>query len=148
MMDDYLTHRRRGFNYMRLDDREIDPPGHATELFSQWAVDYLEDRQASDQPFFLYLAFNAPHFPIQPPIDWVGRARQRLPDASDKRVQNVAFVEHVDHHVGMVLDAIDRLGLAERTAVVLTSDNGGVACRMLKTTRHGGAASRIIMTAG
>lgn len=125
MMDDYRTHRREGFNYMRLQDGEIDPPGHATELFSQWAVDYMKSRKDTEQPFFMYLAFNAPHFPIQPPADWVGRAAERLPAADEKRIANVAFVEHVDHHVGVVLDAIDSLGLADNTAVILTSDNGG-----------------------
>ena len=44
MMDDYYNHRRHGFNYMRLDDKEIDPEGHATDLFTQWAIDYLRER--------------------------------------------------------------------------------------------------------
>jgi len=74
MMDDYYKHRRHGINYMRLNDQEIDPPGHATDLFSTWASDYLRDRATKpDQPFFLYLAYNAPHTPIQPPDEWLGR---------------------------------------------------------------------------
>jgi arylsulfatase A-like enzyme len=35
MMDDYYNHRRHGINYMRLNNKEIDPKGHATDLFSQ-----------------------------------------------------------------------------------------------------------------
>ena len=49
MMDDYLTHRRHGINYMRRD-REIDPEGHATDLFTDWAVEYLEERAKTDRP--------------------------------------------------------------------------------------------------
>ena len=68
MMDDYYKHRRHGVNYMRRNEEEIDPSGHATNLFSHWAVDYLNSQKAKDRPFFLYLAYNAPHTPIQPPL--------------------------------------------------------------------------------
>lgn len=67
MMDDYFTHRRHGINYMRDGREEVDPEGHATELFTRWAVDFLGSRQKDAAPFFLYLAYNAPHAPIQPP---------------------------------------------------------------------------------
>ena len=74
MMDDYYTHRRHDRNYMRLNDREIDPQGHATDLFTDWAIEYLASQErAKPEPFFLYLAYNAPHDPIQPPPDWLER---------------------------------------------------------------------------
>ena len=63
MMDDYFTHLRHGNNYMRRNENEIHPDGHATDLFSDWACDYLETR-SGEKPFFLYLAYNAPHTPI------------------------------------------------------------------------------------
>jgi arylsulfatase A-like enzyme len=56
MMDDYYHHRRHGNNYMRLNNKEIDPKGHATDLFSQWSVDYINSRKNAAQPFFFYLA--------------------------------------------------------------------------------------------
>jgi arylsulfatase A-like enzyme len=77
MMDDYYQHRRHGNNYMRLNDKQIDPKGHATDLFTQWAVDYINSRSKKTQPFFLYLAYNAPHTPIQPPDDWLRRVKNR-----------------------------------------------------------------------
>jgi arylsulfatase A-like enzyme len=65
MMDSYYDHRRHGNNYMRRNRETIDPEGHATDLFSDWAIDYLRERaKQPDEPFFLYLAYNAPHFPI------------------------------------------------------------------------------------
>ena len=73
MMDSYTTHLRHGTNYMRQGTEEIHPEGHATELFTQWAIDYLGERAASpEQPFFLYLAYNAPHYPLhakQPDVE-------------------------------------------------------------------------------
>ena len=49
---------------------------HATDLFTDWAVDYLRDwAEHRDQPFFLYLAYNSPHFPIEPPSEWLAKVR-------------------------------------------------------------------------
>jgi len=125
MMDDYHNHRRHGFNYMRLNDKEIDPEGHATDLFTQWAIDYLRDRSRQEQPFFLYLAYNAPHAPIQPPREWLERVRQREAGISDRRAALVALIEHLDAGIGKVMDALEETNLRDKTLVIFTSDNGG-----------------------
>jgi len=125
MMDDYYNHRRHGINYIRLNDKEIDPKGHATELFSQWAVDYIKERSRSKQPFFLYLAYNAPHTPIQPPKDWLDRVEKREKDISDKRAKLVALIEHMDDGIGKVIAALKENGLYNNTFIIFTSDNGG-----------------------
>jgi arylsulfatase A-like enzyme len=126
MMDDYWTHLRHGHNFMRRDRETITPTGHATDLFTQWACDYLAQRSESKQPFFLYLAYNAPHGPIQPPPEWLEKVRRREPDMTEKRAKLVALIEHFDDGVGRVLDTLDRSGLAGNTLVILTSDNGGL----------------------
>lgn len=126
MMDSYTTHLRHGRNYMRRNAEIIQPDGHATDLFSDWAVDYLHNRaRQSAQPFFLYLAYNAPHFPIEPPADWLDRVNQRQPDLAPARALNVAFVEHLDDGIGRVLKTLRETGLDQNTVVVFTSDNGG-----------------------
>jgi arylsulfatase A-like enzyme len=126
MMDSYTTHRRHGLNLMRLDAAEIDPVGHATDLFSDWAAAYLRERsQSPDRPFFLLLAYNAPHFPVEPPAPWLERVTQRAPGIDETRARNVAFVEHLDAGIGRVLAALDETGLAKNTAVMFSSDNGG-----------------------
>ncbi|MDA3925490.1 MAG: sulfatase-like hydrolase/transferase [Kiritimatiellae bacterium] len=125
MMDDYYTHQRQGHNYMRLNQKEINPEGHATDIFTGWAVDYFKDRKDKVQPFFLYLAYNAPHFPIQPPDEWVDKIRNREKGIDEKRLKNVAFVEHLDYGIGKVLDALEESGLAKNTIIAFASDNGG-----------------------
>ncbi len=126
MMDSYTTHLRHGNNYMRRNAEVIEPQGHATDLFSDWAADYLRARAAHDgQPFFLYLAYNAPHFPIEPPAEWLAKVKQRAPEMEEKRARNVALVEHLDAGIGRVLAALDDAGLADNTVVVFTADNGG-----------------------
>jgi arylsulfatase A-like enzyme len=126
MMDDYWTHRRHGLNFMRHNQEVIDPQGHATDIFTGWACEYLEERAKAGGPFLLYLAYNAPHDPIQPPPEWLGKVKQRQPGLSGKRAKLVALIEHLDSGIGKVLDTLDRTGLATNTLVIFTSDNGGV----------------------
>jgi arylsulfatase A-like enzyme len=126
MMDSYTTYLRHGNNYMRRNAEVIEPKGHATDLFSDWAVEYLRERaKTKDRPFFLYLAYNAPHFPIEPPAAWLAKVKQRAPQLDEKRAKNVAFVEHLDDCIGRVLAALKENGLEENTVVVFAADNGG-----------------------
>lgn len=126
MMDDYWTHLRGGVNFMRRNREVVDPKGHATDVFTDWACEYLTERARAKKPFFLYLAYNAPHDPIQPPPEWLDRVRQREPSMNPKRQKLVALIEHLDSGIGRVLDTLDRLKLANNTLVIYTSDNGGV----------------------
>ncbi len=126
MMDDYYTHLRHGYNYMRDGETEVKPRGHATDIFTRWAVETLNDQKNSNSPFFLYLAYNAPHTPIQPPEEWVKRVRRREPDAPADRINYAALVEHMDHGIGQVLDALENTGQLENTLVFYASDNGGL----------------------
>ncbi len=125
MMDDYWTHLRRGENWMRHNEKVIEPEGHATEVFTDAAIDYMEKQSLSEQPFFLYLAYNAPHYPIQPPEAWLNLVKQRQPGLSDARAKNVAFIEHLDDNIGRVLRSIESLGIRDNTVVIFSSDNGG-----------------------
>lgn len=129
MMDDYWTHLRNGHNFMRRNAETIEPTGHATDLFTAWACDYLNERKANanpNEPFFLYLAYNAPHSPVQPPPEWLARVKAREPNMNEKRAKLVALIEHMDDGIGQVLATLDRNGQAENTLVIFTSDNGGV----------------------
>ncbi|MGI9550396.1 MAG: sulfatase-like hydrolase/transferase [Aurantibacter sp.] len=125
MMDDYWKHRRHGINYMRLNEKEIDPEGHATDLFTDWSVEYVRDQAKDDRPFFLYLAYNAPHFPVQPPQDWLEKVMKREKGIDSTRAKLVAFIEHMDDGIGKVIKALKDSGQYDNTIIVFTSDNGG-----------------------
>ena len=126
MMDDYWTHLRHGQNFMRQNSEVIAPEGHATEVFTRWACDYLTERAAAKSPFFLYLAYNAPHDPVQPPPEWLAKVKQREPSITEKRAKLVALIEHLDDGIGRVLARLDALQLSDHTLVIFTSDNGGL----------------------
>jgi arylsulfatase A-like enzyme len=125
MMDDYSTHLRHGQNFMRENGRAVEPQGHATDVFTGWACDYLRSRRGAQAPFFLYLAYNAPHDPIQPPREWLDKVLAREPGIDPKRAALVALIEHLDAGIGQVLATLDETGLAQQTLLIFTSDNGG-----------------------
>ena len=123
MMDDYYNHRRHGVNYMTEGRKRIEPKGHATDLFSDWAVKYIKERDAKEEPFFLFLS-NAPHTPIQPPEDWYEKVKKREKGIENARAKLVALIEHMDDGIGKVLKAVPD---KSNTIIVFTSDNGGQA---------------------
>lgn len=126
MMDDYWKKRRHDINYMRRNQEVIDPEGHATDIFTNWAVDYIKEQAQTEEPFFLYLAYNAPHFPVQPPPDWLEKVKAREPQLSEKRAKLVAFIEHLDDGIGKVVEALKASGQYDNTIILFSSDNGGL----------------------
>ncbi len=79
------------------------------------AVEYIETAAKGKKPFFLYLPLTSPHYPVVPAAEFKGKSQAG--DFGD-------FVVQTDHVVGQVLDALSRSGVAEKTLVIFTSDNG------------------------
>lgn len=125
MMDDYYTKRRNGHNFMRHNRKVIDPPGHATDVFTDGAIRYVNARKGSSKPFFLYLPYNAPHNPLQPPAEWLERVKQREPAIDPTRAKLVALIEHMDANIGRLLATLKTNRQLDNTLIVFTSDNGG-----------------------
>lgn len=89
------------------------------DLITQNAVRFIQENR--DRPFFLYVPFNAPHYPMHAPPEFVERARH-IPDPH-RRIQ-AAMVAVLDDGVGRVLEALRENGLCENTLVFFISDNG------------------------
>ncbi len=79
------------------------------------AVSYIEKRAKHKQPFFLYMPLSAPHTPWMPLKKFQGKS---------KAGPYGDFVVQVDWTVGQILDALDRLKVADNTLIIVTSDNG------------------------
>lgn len=119
----YFTHRENnGEADLWLDTRPVAMEGYSTRLITRHALDFLAAMQT--RPFFLYLAYNAPHFPIQGPED-ADRQVTLTEWAQGTRATYIKMVEALDAGIGEVLAALERHGLATNTLVVFTSDNGG-----------------------
>lgn len=98
------------------------PVGHLTDYFTDQAIAAVEANR--DRPFFLYLAYNAPHNPLQA----VRADYDALPQISDHTTRTyAAMVRQLDRRIGDLLNRLDTLGLAQNTLVIFTSDNGGAS---------------------
>jgi arylsulfatase A-like enzyme len=94
---------------------EKDPRASILPTLTRKAVEYLGQHAKSAKPFFLYLAFNAPHVPLVPTQEWKGKSG--LGDYGD-------YVMETDWSVGQVMQALDKAGLGDNTLLIFTSDNG------------------------
>ena len=124
----WITPQRSSILHNRKPD---DSEGHATELFTDWAEQFIRESTGKEEPFFCYLAYNAVHGPIRidkskpasAPEEWVNKALDR--GVSFLRSDYVAVLEHMDHHIGRLVNLLDELGVADDTLIVFVSDNGG-----------------------
>lgn len=96
------------------------PLTYLTDDIGTEAVAFVE--RHADRPFFLYVAFNAPHGPLQATEDDL-RLYGHIDD--ERRRTYVAMVHRLDVNVGRIMEVLDRADLTDRTLVAFLSDNGG-----------------------
>ena len=96
------------------------PKGHLTDYLSGEAAAAIGANK--NRPFFLYLAYNAPHTPLQA----LRSDYEALPQIENHTLRTyAAMIRGLDRGVGVVLDALRANSLEENTLVIFTSDNGG-----------------------
>jgi arylsulfatase A len=102
----------------------VNQPGYMTDLIAERALAFIDKNAA--KPFYLQVAFNAPHYPFQPPgkPDDVRTMRNYGPNVGTK-ADYIQMVEHVDRRVGEVLRSLEQHQLTSKTLVVFVDDNGG-----------------------
>ena len=115
---------RSDTNYLPLNENRgaTGLDGYLTDALTDRAVSFVKERR--EEPFFLYLAYNAPHAPLQAPEDLV---KQYSHIESEDRRLYLAMVDSLDRSVGRVLDALEQSGIRDNTVVFFLSDNGGVS---------------------
>ncbi len=99
--------------------KEVHEDGqYMTELITREALRFIGEKK--DKPFFLYLPYNAPHYPMEAPEKWLkmyeGMEGNRRPYA--------AMVSCMDDSIGRIIARLRELGLLENTLIIFASDNG------------------------
>lgn len=118
---DYFTHERDGGLDWQRNGQSLREEGYTSDLIADEAVRWIGPGEAA-KPFFLYVAFNAPHTPLQAPA----RLRDRHAGiAEPKRRTYVQMVEAMDEAVGRIVAQLERSGQMENTLIAFQSDNGG-----------------------
>ena len=118
---DYFTHKQHGTVDWYRNNKVVKEQGYTTFLLGSDAVKYIV-KQDPATPFFLYLAFNAPHTPYQAPQEYL----DEYPDITDpSRRAYAAAITAMDEQIGRVVSELDNQGLRNNTLIIFQSDNGG-----------------------
>jgi len=118
----YFSHRRDGGLDWHRDGQPVEEPGYVTFLLANEAIRILRSHDPST-PLFLYVAFTAPHTPLQAPGAY--RQRYRYLDDPDRQTF-AAMVAAMDDAVGRIVAVLRERGLADDSLIVFASDNGGL----------------------
>ena len=151
--NEYRVPLLRNTDYVEPD--EFDNDEYLTDILTEEAVNYINTNASSSDPFFIYLAYNAPHTPLQAPaadiaqfkIDnpnfeslianspdilnanipssWTGTDEAYRESLVEDRIIYATMVTIIDEGVGLVKDAVDANGLTDETLIIFMSDNGG-----------------------
>ncbi len=120
-IDNYNHHflHGRGFHDLYEGTTEVFRRGnYFPDLVTNRALEYIDTNR--DRPFFLYLAFNIPHYPEQPDKQF----DERYKNLPMPRRSYAKMVSTTDDRIGQVLTKLDELGLTDNTIIVFLSDNG------------------------
>ena len=102
------------------DHEFYDNGKYFTEMVTDKAVEKIRQMNREEEPFFLYVAYNAPHYPMHAPRKYLDRFPE-LP--ADRRIM-AAMISAVDDGVGQIVDELKRQGILEDTVIFFQSDNG------------------------
>ena len=159
--DEALVHRGGGvgqpgdyMNYFAKDSSYFNPvlfhngvpektKGYCSDVYSRAAMDFIRQQSHNDneQPFFIYLSYNAPHTPLQLPMEYYQMYRDIEFDFNSFSVDDEAvtrmterdvesakrvygMVTNIDDNLGKLMEVLEQEGLGQNTIVVFLTDNG------------------------
>lgn len=105
--------------------RAVKSSGYCSDVFTDAAMRFIEQNRAAT--FFVYLAFNCPHTPLQVPEEYEQRYRDK--SLSDETAKLYGMVANIDDNIGRLMAKLDELGLTDDTIVVFLTDNGPQVAR-------------------
>lgn len=137
-IDPYTHHYKTGVASWHRNDEYLDEEGHATDLITDEAVRVIESSE--DKPFFLYVAYSVPHYPLDEPKKWTAMYEDKIAEPS--RRWFAASITHMDDGIGRIVEAVEQKGVREDTLILFVSDNGGQKTWSSKTLYHGRYADK------
>ena len=129
--DPYIwSGQRKGAHAIYRNNKEIKEEGYLTDRITEEAMQFMDKK--AEQPFFLWISFNAPHTPLQAKKEDV----DRFMDIKDpvKRVYR-AMIFNLDNAIGRIMNYLSENDLENNTLIFFISDNGGA--EYTHTTENG-----------
>lgn len=111
----FIQEAKRGEDPKTVKPYDLIARRHIDAELTRRAIDFIERQTKADRPFFAFVPLTQVHLPTIPHPDFAGKTGSG--DFADSVVE-------MDHRVGQILDAVDRLGIREKTIVIFGSDNG------------------------
>jgi len=128
-----------------VNGHPVETRGYVSDLFTDAAIDFMT--RSKSQPFFCFLAYNAPHSPFLLDTSHYGQPegdklieKYLAKDLPLREARIYAMVERIDQNLNRLLQSVHDLGIEQETIVIFTSDNGGVS-RAFKAGLKGGKGS-------
>lgn len=114
---------------------------YLTDVFTGEAVEFI--KRHANEPFFLYVAYNAPHSPLEAPSQDV-QTYLELDGINQAVATLYAMIQRMDTGIGRILDTLQEQGITDNTIILLTSDNGpwlgndGIGNEIMSMARYNG----------
>ncbi|MBT3385413.1 MAG: sulfatase-like hydrolase/transferase [Prolixibacteraceae bacterium] len=134
-IDPYTHLYKDGSKTWHRNDVLEDEEGHATDLITEEAIRFISKPREKSTPFFLYVAYSVPHYPLEEPKEWTDIYEQTI--SNESRRKNAASVTHMDNSIEQILQVLRKTGVEENTIVMFLSDNGGQKSWSSKTQYNG-----------
>lgn len=119
----YITRSNNQTKKLWLNEKLIEDPfdnRFLSEKFTKAAIKFIKKNKK--KPFFLYVPYTAPHFPVQAHPEWKGKSAYA---PKGRKTQDYgAVVEEVDYRIGEILTTLKKEKIDKKTIVVFLSDNG------------------------
>jgi arylsulfatase A-like enzyme len=103
----------------------VEKINYLTDELTARSIDFINEQNKTKTPFFLYLAYNAPHPPMQATLEKLTPYAAEKGGAFNMRDLARAMIDSMDENIGKILDHLMHLGIDSDTLIFFTSDNGG-----------------------
>ncbi|MEM7476241.1 MAG: sulfatase [Planctomycetota bacterium] len=118
------------FEPFRIPSITVGDEPYLPERCANECVEFMRGSKEENKPFFLCWWNYSVHYPFEAPEELIKKYEAKNQEAGQPKIKNptyAAMIEGMDQSIGTVLDGLEKLGLAENTLVIFTSDNGPFA---------------------
>ncbi len=121
---DQYTHRyKNGDRSWYRNNKFVDEKGHATDLITNEVIKYIRDIRDTSKPFFIYIPYSVPHYPLQEEEKWI-EPYKSLNEVNSRKLFD-ASMTHMDYSMGEIIQVLKDEKLLDNTILIFISDNGG-----------------------
>ena len=122
-IDQYTHKYKNGDRSWYRNNKFVDEKGHATDLITNEAIKYITELREKSKPFFIYVPYSVPHYPLQEEKKWI-EPYKSLNIVNSRKLFD-ASMAHMDYAIGEIIQTLKDEKLLDNTIIIFISDNGG-----------------------